>query len=103
MSLHLFSLTVPYAYESSAVGVYADRTAGGDRDHCRVDRSLAPRRPEGEGGGGPDVLLEQPEADEFGAAQLSRHQRPDAPHVGDVRRGLLRPDPVPPPAVHRAE
>src|SRR5947209_3682914 len=40
-------------------GIYADRTAGGDRDHRRADRSAVARGAEGSRGGEPDQVLEQ--------------------------------------------
>ena len=54
---------------------HTDRIAGGDCDHRDPDRPVVAGRAAGPGAGPHDTLLEQPEADRHGGAQLPRGQR----------------------------
>ena len=88
--------------------LYADRAAGRDRHHRHPHRPPAARGPEGPRGRQPHEVLEQPQADRPGRAQLPRHA-PEFPFgKGPTYRGPggpgVRPvvGPQPDAAVHRA-
>src|ERR1700722_17782650 len=55
------------------VGLYPDRTAGGDRHHRGADRPPAAGRAEGARGGLSRPVSEQPQADRPRVAQLQRY------------------------------
>src|SRR5829696_10553329 len=58
--------------------LYAHRVARRHRDHRHPHRPAAPGRAEGPGGGQPDEVFEQPEADRPGRPQLREHEREPA-------------------------
>ena len=60
---------VPFQ-EARPIRLHADRAAGGDRDHRRLDRPAAARRAESARGGQSDAMREQPAANRRGGPQL---------------------------------
>src|SRR5438876_8383479 len=55
---------------ASPIGVYADRAAGGDRHHRRLDRAVAAGRAKGPRRRGTGALPKQPQTNRAGPAQL---------------------------------